>query len=242
MALGDPPFTGDVAPPPWPVSDVRDRFYASYGKIVPFTTQSFIGEMLSSLTFALSSTQFAYSRVFAFGFESLCKVFLEQMPTEEDKDRIRLAMLSAVGLDAEQMKKDSDAIAAMAAEMTEDQLLESDDFVQVAKTENFKYSYQFGAGLLLLMKSMSLEGSEERIEKWCSKLNIRAATLQKDAAFFKNILEKLSEVKEMLLMNEIKKKKEEAKKLEEKAARLQKEEEEKVAEKPAEEKPSEETS
>jgi hypothetical protein len=203
------------------VSDVRTRFYAAYGKMfLRAEIQSFVNEMLSAMSMA-SGPKFTYSRMFALGFDSLCKTFL---PTdEEDRDKLEDSMLIALGLEPAKIRGDAEALRQIATGSNEQALFESDDFKQIAEAEDFKYTYQFGAGLLALMDLVGEEPSEATISRWCADLNISSAILTKDAAYYQSVIRKLAELKQMMVQMEASAKRKEAAKLKEEADRAAKE-------------------
>jgi hypothetical protein len=198
---------------PLVVSDVRDAFYRNYGvSYLPMGIGSFVSEMLSGMTLVLASPAFAYSRVFALGFKTLCKTFIrsEQMPDEERRARAEESILLALGLDPKEIDKDAEALTSLAKESTEDQLFATDEFRIIQSMEQYKYSYQFGAGLLQLMQHVGEKEDDATIYRWSDKLGIRSATLKKDAAYFQSIIKKMDETKEMLLQMQASAKKKEA--------------------------------
>lgn len=205
------------------VGEVKDAFYKNYGMpIGRFEVNSFVSQILTSLSVAMVSADFSYSRIFAFGLESLSDFFMNTLK-DDQKTKIRSAMLMALGFDPEKIKRDADALKSLAAE-GEDKLLSSEDFAEIAaKDGKFKYTYPLGAGLLALMPIAGQEASEATIERWCTKLNIPKAKLTKDQAMYDMAVEKLAEVKDMMLQMEIGAKKKEAEKLEKAAKALEEE-------------------
>ena len=174
---------GDDAPKV--VGDAKIAFQAAYGRPVGGVQQGFVNEMLTSVTLAPAST---YNGVFSVGFEGLCTTFLEGVASENDRMRLKNAMCAGVGFDPAEVKKEADALEAFAQGKTEDELFENADFQQMAAAGNFKYSYPLGAGLLMLMPMVGAEPSDEVIERWCTKLGLPTARLQKDWAFYKGAL------------------------------------------------------
>jgi hypothetical protein len=206
---------------PMTVSAVREKFYAAYGQnFVPFISQGFVNEMLSSMTFAMSSGDWTYSRVFALGFKKLCLILQDSVPDEEKRLNIEKSMLTAVGLKPDTIMKDAEQLEEKVKDMSESDLLASDDMTKITNAKNFKYSYQIGAGLFTLMDAVGVEKTEDNIERWASELNLRPVTIQKDLVVYKDVQTKMAEAKQMLLEASIREKRKKAKALEEKAQRL----------------------
>lgn len=204
------------------VGDVKNAFYKSYGMpIGSFEANSFVSQIITSQSVAMVSSDFAYSRIYAFGLESLCAFFLDTLKDDE-RAKIKSCMLTAMGFDPAKIKADAEAMETL-AKGGEDALLSSEDFKLVAGKEHFKYTYPFGAGLLALMPLVDKEQSEDTIEKWTSKLNIEASKLKKDQTMYDMAVAKLAEVKEMMLQMQIGAKKKEAEKLQKQAEAAEKE-------------------
>jgi len=222
---------------PTNVDQAKKQFNAAYGRPVSSTAQGFVSEVLQSTCFALQSPRYSYSRIYAVGFEALCKVFLEGCPSDEDREAVRSSMCIGLGMDPAQVQRDAEEMTTLATGMAEAELLETPDFKEVAAIEGFKYTYTFGAGLITLMTEVNTDPTSESIERWCSALNIGAGTLKRDYAYYKSSLDKVSQVKEMMLQMQVASKRQEAKRLAakaEEAAKEAEEEEAKAAKMPAE--------
>lgn len=182
------PTVGEIEKP-MTVSQARSVFYATYRGSFDQMMKTFVEEMLESVIIAMQSPAFLYTRVFALGFESLCKIVLRQSSkTDEDGERVRRALLIALGMDPDITKRDAEALRSFAKESTEEQLFASEDFTKIAGIRNFRYIYPFGAGLLATMQTMGQEMSDETIQRWCEKLNFPSRNvkkLQKDRDIYK---------------------------------------------------------
>jgi len=205
------------------VGVAKKRFQESYGKILSMPAQAFVNNMLMQQV-ALIAPNYQYSRVFAVGFESLCTVFLPSTcSTPENAEQARRALYAGLGMDPDQCKADSESLLSLAAGKTEADLLESEDFAKI-KEADFKYSYQFGAGLVALMKAVGTEPSADAISRWCTALDLNAnATLTRDWEFYESQIVKLEGLKEMLLQMTAASKRNEADRLKAKAAEAAKE-------------------
>merc|ERR1719359_574456 len=144
--------------------------------------------MISSTVFALQAPSYRYSRVFAVGFEALCKVFLAGQPDDADREAIRSSMCIGLGMDPAMVRRDSEELLASAAGKSAAELLASDDFTSIGASK-FKYTYCFGAGLTTLMTTVGVEPDDAAIDEWCGSLNMPSRTLQRDWAYYKTSLE-----------------------------------------------------
>merc|ERR1719162_316880 len=57
------------------VDQAKKQLNAAYGRAVGPLAQGFVSEVIQQTCFALQSPKYAYSRVYAVGFEELCKIF-----------------------------------------------------------------------------------------------------------------------------------------------------------------------
>merc|ERR1719247_687279 len=211
---------------PQNVGEAKVKFQESYGRPTNVAVQGFVQEMLTSTQCVMITPTYEYSRVFSVGFDSLCTVFLAASPSEEDKLALRSSMLKGLGFDPATVQKDAEALTASATGLSEEALFETDDFKKIAAKDGFKYSYTFGAGLISLMQAVGVEPGDEAIERWCEKLNMKPNTLKRDYAYFKDSMQKMEDVKEMMLQMKVSAKRQEAQRLAEKAKKAEKEAEE----------------
>lgn len=209
---------------PADVGEAKKRFQEAYGKILSMPSQAFVNNMLMQQV-ALIAPNYQYSRVFAVGFESLCSVFLPATSSSpENAEEARRALYVGLGMDPDECKADADALLALAAGKTEDELLATEDFVKIKQSGDFKYSYQFGAGLVALMKVVGTEPSAESCGRWCNALNVGASsTLTRDWEFYESQVVKVEGFQEMLLQMTAASKRNEAERLKTKAAAAAKE-------------------
>jgi len=211
---------------PQNVGEAKVKFQESYGRPTNVAVQGFVQEMLTSTQCVLITPTYEYSRVFSVGFDSLCTVFLAASPSEEDKLALRSSMLKGLGFDPATVQKDAEQLTESATGLSEEALFETDDFKKIAAKENFKYSYTFGAGLISLMQTVGVEPGDEAIDRWCEKLGMKSNTLKRDYAYFKDSMQKMEDVKEMMVQMKISAKRQEAARLAEKAKKAEKEAEE----------------
>lgn len=220
------------------VGDAKDLFYRSYGGPLRELATSFVTGLLSQITLVQIKEGFTYSRLFAFGLESLCTNFLQDL--EEDKrDAVRNSLYIALDLDPAKVKSDAAALQSMAEGKTEDELLSSDEFQKIASQEltPAKYTTALAAGLFTLMPMVGEEVSDSTIERWCSKLNLKPQTFKRDWAEYKKSQERQEEGRAVLAELQAGAKRREAEKLKEeadKAAKAVEDEEAKMVEAEAE--------
>lgn len=202
--------------PPRTVGDAKAAFQQVYGAPVPSMGNSFVNEMLTSVTLATVTPSYKYTRIFAVGFEALCDSFLVALPTEEMRVKIHDSMCEALELDAKQLKSDAAALKEAVTGISEEELLALPDFKEIAEGD-FKYSYPFGAGLLTLMPLVNAPPTPEVIDRWCSALGMSSIRLQKDWTFFEKAVQQMAEGRQMLMEMQASAKRKEAKALQEKA-------------------------
>lgn len=220
---------------PTNVDEAKKAFQAAYGRPVSGQVQLFVGEIIQGTCFAMFSPQYKYSPVYAVGFESLCKLFLDTLPSDQDREELRSSMCIGLGIDPAVMKKDGEELLANAKGMAEAELLESPDLKAIATAGNFKYTYSLGAGIICLMEAVGTEPTDEAITRWCDSLNLKGKLLLRDYTYYKSSVEKMGQAKEMMLQMRVASKKAEAKRLAAKAEAAAKEADaEEKAEVPAE--------
>merc|ERR1719486_915769 len=162
MLLG---LGGEAAMPvPKTVGEAKANFNAAYGRPVTPMLNGFVQELLTSTQLAIASPSFTYTRIFAFGFRALCQTFMAAS-AEAERDALQDAMCKALGLDPKRLRRDAQALQDAASGSSEEALLASSDFSEVAKQASaippaFRYCYPFGAGMLALMPLVDVEPSE----------------------------------------------------------------------------------
>jgi len=216
MLLG---MGGQQSELPRTVGEAKAAFQEAYRKPTPMLAQGFVGELLTSVTLATVHPTYKYTRVLAVGFEALCDSFLVGIPTEEQRKLLHDCMCTALELDAEQIKKDADALKAEAAGMSEADFLALPE-LKVLSTQN--YSYPVGAGLLTLMPIVDASPTAPLIEKWSTSLGVSGIRLSKDWMFFEKALKSMSDARTMMMEMQASAKRKQAKELTEKAEKAAK--------------------
>ena len=205
------------------VDEAKKAFQAAYGRPVGPTAQGFVSELLQSTCFAIQTPSYEYSRIFAVGYEALCKEFLQGCPNDADREALKTSMAYGLGMEYSVLARDAESLTSSASSMSEAELLASKDFKAVADKGNFKYTYTFGAGIIALMGTVGVEPGAESIDKWCGELSMGPNVLKRDYDYYKTSVEKMSQVKDMMLQMQVSAKKAEAKRLAEKAEKAAKE-------------------
>ena len=154
-----------VLSPPKTIGEAKNLFQASYGKPVGMMLQSFVTELLASCQVAMVSPSFAYSRVFALGFDTLCSTFLEATPSESEKAALKESLCIGLNLDSKRIAADASELKAATKGQSEEDIFASDEFKAIAAVDNFKYSYPFGAGVLEMMRVAEVSIDEASIDR-----------------------------------------------------------------------------
>ena len=219
------PVTGT---PPQTVDEAKKAFQKAYDRVADSPQQTFINEIISSTQFALIAPNYQYSKVFAVGYESLCETFLTSVcRTPADGISIRASLLTALAMDEATIAADAKDMLASVAGKSEEEVFALEEFEAIknfAHPKGFKYTYTFGAGMISVMKAAGVEPSVESIERWCTALGLGCSgVMVRDFSYFKSSIEKLDQLKEMLLQMKVKAKRDEAKKLKSDAEKAEKE-------------------
>jgi len=212
---------------PKTIGDAKRNFQAAYKKPVGPIAQGFVSELLASCTVAMASPSFKYSPIFALGVEQLCVTFLEGMTTPADKAELQSAICAALGLSEATVLEDAATLRALAETCaTEDALFAAPPLAEIAAlpaVPPYKYSYAFGAGVIVLMPLVGVEVSTDAIGRWCGTLKISPTKLKKDWGFFEASIDRLAEAKVMVAEMKAAAKRKEASKLKELAEAAAKE-------------------
>jgi len=165
---------------------------------IPMATQSFVNEMITSEGLAMNTPRYAYSRIFAVGYQALCDVFLSAGVEETSAPIVRDSLLVAYEFKPSEVYADAAALLELAKGKSEEELLALPDMTTLAASSQ-TYSYTLGAGLIALMKAVDVEPDGEAIKRWCAALNIKAVnSFTRDLGYFNMNVEKMAGMKEML--------------------------------------------
>lgn len=144
------------------------------------------------------------------------RLALKQRYTDARRKELHDCMCTALELDADQIKTDSDALKAQAAGMSEADFLGLPELKALAGQ---KYSYPIGAGLLTLMPVVDggATPTAPRIERWATAFGVSEVRLSKDWMFFEKALKSMADARTMMIEMQAAAKRKEAKALAEKA-------------------------
>lgn len=127
---------------PTTITEAKRAFRSAFsGSTLRAPTVKFVNVILDTTCI----WKYEYSRVWAVGFTALCDSFLGAVQqgsrlSLSDQMASRTAMCYALGMDADAVAADAAALSRVAATMTAEELLASDDFVQIARVSAFKYT------------------------------------------------------------------------------------------------------
>ena len=118
--------------------------------------------------------RFEYERIFALGFTALCDAFLQSCINEQVQEETRAALCFGLGLDAVRVREDAAALRELALGLDgEEAIFATEDIARVASARNFRYTYAFGVGLVILMKLAGTDPEESAaIRRWCDRLEL----------------------------------------------------------------------
>jgi len=172
---------------PKTIGDAKNAFREAYtgGSLLRPATLKFVNTMIQTSAI----WNFEYSRVFAVGLTVLCDTFLSQCVSETDRQDTRQALFFGLGLRAEKVQADAEALLATADGVSgAHELLAMDDFTRIAGSApgtlmpgSHRYTYAFGVGLIILMQRVGETPSRTTIDNWCKVLNLECSrTLESD--------------------------------------------------------------
>merc|ERR1719201_2097235 len=107
--------------------------------MVSLPVQAFVNNLIISTQFALIAPSYQPSRILSVGFAALCDTFLELCPDDETKSLTRSSVAYALGMEADTLAAENEALMALAKGKTEAELLASEDFVKLKGTR-FRYT------------------------------------------------------------------------------------------------------
>lgn len=191
------------------VQDGKDDFQRHWGEgfvggwgentaPLPMSTQTFVNEMITTVTIALASPNYQYSPAFGLGFQTLIGYYSLEIRSEKQREKMRIALAKALLTDPAQMEEDATSLLAAAEGLSEEELFETAEFKRLAGLNSqFKYTYIFGVGLLTLMQKVGVDPATG-VKSWCDKLNLACENqFTRDASYFKAQMSKLELMQEM---------------------------------------------
>jgi len=139
-----------------------------------------------------------YSSAFGLGFQTLVGYYSLEIRSDTQKEKMRVALATALLTDPAQLKEDAESLLVTAEELSENELFETAEFKRLAQLDSkFKYTYIFGVGLLTLMQKVGVD-PDTGVKSWCERLNLKCQNqFTRDASYFKAQMSKLELMKEM---------------------------------------------
>lgn len=162
---------------------------------------------------------FRYDPIYALGVVSSFERFMQGYRSQEEKMAIFNALCKAQEVDAQQYRRDSEQVEAVATPKSVDELIawvaqavnqeSSDDQLEaplrvIATNAQFKYSRLFGIGLYTLLELADPEVVKdeqrrtEALHQLCDALNVSESKLQKDLELYRSNLEKMAQARKTI--------------------------------------------
>ncbi|GLI66136.1 hypothetical protein VaNZ11_009868 [Volvox africanus] len=193
------------APPT--VAETKAKFLAGYTKPIASIYNTVLQELLVQQHFMRYSKDYVYNEIFALGFVSVYEQILESL-SQEERDTIFVAYVSALGEDPATYKRDAERIEKAAGALTGPDALTPDasgnDVQKALETiksacaaDAFSYNKFVAIGLFRLLE---LTGAKEpaALERLVKSVGIKPEAVNRDLLMYKGVLSKLAAAKEML--------------------------------------------
>lgn len=216
------------------VSDTVDEFYKEYPQppVLPMY-RSFLIDFLTSTHIAMVDARFKYDAIFALGlvenYNGLMGSY-DRVVAAGESDKIWKAFTQSLGMDAEKVKEDAEAVVNFAKTSPPATILATMEGTEAAADPRIGdafsgigkglYSTPFSIGLFKIMESAGIETSKANVEEWAKALQVPPSKAAGDLETYKLNKKKLSSAEEMLREIEIREKKKLAERLEAKAKAL----------------------
>ncbi|PUZ72470.1 hypothetical protein GQ55_2G396600 [Panicum hallii var. hallii] len=197
---------GDVPPT---VAETKLNFLKSYKRPIPSIYSTILQELLVQQHLMRYKRTYQYDPVFALGFVTVYDQLMEGYPSNEDRDSIFKAYITALNEDPDQYRADAQKMEEWARSQNGNSLVDFSsrdgeieailkDISERAKgTENFSYSRFFAVGLFRLLE-LANATEPTVLDKLCAALNINKRSVDRDLDVYRNILSKLVQAKELL--------------------------------------------
>jgi len=198
--------TGDVPPT---VAETKLNFLKSYKRPIPSIYSTVLQELLVQQHLMRYKRTYQYDAVFALGFVTVYDQLMEGYPSNEDRDSIFKAYITALNEDPDQYRADALKMEEWARSQNGSSLVDFSsrdgeieailkDISERAKGKgNFSYSRFFAVGLFRLLE-LSNATEPTILDKLCAALNVSKRSVDRDLDVYRNILSKLVQAKELL--------------------------------------------
>lgn len=197
-----------VSDPP-AVSETKLKFLTTYKRPIPSIYNTVLQELIVQQHLMRYKKTYRYDPVFALGFVTVYDQLMEGYPSNDDREAIFQAYISALNEDPQQYRTDAQKLESWARTQSSNTLVDFSskegeiedllkDIAERAKgNESFSYSRFFAVGLFRLME-LSSATEPTILEKLCAALNINKSSVDRDLDVYRNLLTKLVQAKELL--------------------------------------------
>ncbi|KAG2646109.1 hypothetical protein PVAP13_2KG486900 [Panicum virgatum] len=188
---------GDVPPT---VAETKLNFLKSYKRPIPSIYSTVLQELLIQQHLMRYKRTYQYDPVFALGFVTVYDQLMEGYPSNEDRDSIFKAYITALNEDPDQYRADAQKMEEWARSQNGNSLVDFSrdgeieailkDISERAKgTGNFSYSRFFAVGLFRLLE-LANATEPTVLDKLCAALNVNKRSVDRDLDVYRNILSK----------------------------------------------------
>ncbi|CAO1941601.1 unnamed protein product [Urochloa humidicola] len=197
---------GDVPPT---VAETKLNFLKSYKRPIPSIYSTVLQELLVQQHLMRYKRTYQYDPVFGLGFVTVYDQLMEGYPSNEDRDFIFKAYITALNENPDQYRADVQKMEEWARSQNGNSLVDFasrdgeiesilKDISERAKGKgNFSYSRFFAVGLFRLLE-LANATEPTVLDKLCAALNVNKSSVDRDLDVYRNILSKLVQAKELL--------------------------------------------
>ncbi|CAO2047969.1 unnamed protein product [Urochloa humidicola] len=201
-----PAVARDVPPT---VAETKLNFLKSYKRPIPSIYSTLLQELLVQQHLMRYKKTYQYDPVFGLGFVTVYDQLTEGYPSNEDKESIFKAYITALNEDPDQYRADAQKMEDWARSQNGNSLVDFasrdgeiesilKDISERAKgMGNFSYSRFFAVGLFRLLE-LANATEPTVLDKLCAALNVNKRSVDRDLDVYRNILSKLVQAKELL--------------------------------------------
>ncbi|KAL2624346.1 hypothetical protein R1flu_008591 [Riccia fluitans] len=190
------------------VADTKRNFLESYRRPVPSIYNNVIQELLVQHHLLRYNTTYQYDAVFALGFVTVYDQLMDGYPSAEDRDAIFKAYVAALKEDPEQYRADAKKLEGWASQQNSTSIISfagegeveailKDITERAAGKGSFHYSRFFAIGLFRLLE-VAKASDPAVLEQLANALNVNKLSIDRDLDVYRNLLNKLTQAKELL--------------------------------------------
>ncbi|CAO2047970.1 unnamed protein product, partial [Urochloa humidicola] len=191
------------------VAETKLNFLKSYKRPIPSIYSTLLQELLVQQHLMRYKKTYQYDPVFGLGFVTVYDQLTEGYPSNEDKESIFKAYITALNEDPDQYRADAQKMEDWARSQNGNSLVDFasrdgeiesilKDISERAKgMGNFSYSRFFAVGLFRLLE-LANATEPTVLDKLCAALNVNKRSVDRDLDVYRNILSKLVQAKELL--------------------------------------------